>query len=179
MNGSSFPLYRLKRRLVAVDAGFELFGGCRIERRQRHGVLSAYSFSNINPADYTVTVAGKSVQAAVVATELTTADVNVPVDSPVAAPVSGGTLQNSPATVAIDATVDPTTTVDLDSVELWDPDTETWGNEVVVSGEGTWRVTSGGDLKFTPIAGFTGDSSEVTYRFHDAYGTPATVRLRW
>jgi CshA-type fibril repeat protein len=143
------------------------------------GDLSAYSFSNINPADYTVTVAGKSVPAAVVATELTTADVNVPVDSPVAAPVSGGTLQNSPATVAIDATVDPTTTVDLDSVELWDPDTETWGNEVVVSGEGTWRVTSGGDLKFTPIAGFTGDSSEVTYRFHDAYGTPATVRLRW
>jgi hypothetical protein len=27
MNGSFFPLYRLKRRLVAVDAGFELFGG--------------------------------------------------------------------------------------------------------------------------------------------------------
>jgi CshA-type fibril repeat protein len=63
--------------------------------------------------------------------------------------------------------------VDLDSVELWDPDTETWGNEVVVSGEGTWKVTSGGDLKFTPTAGFTGDSSEVTYRFHDGYGTPS------
>jgi CshA-type fibril repeat protein len=136
-------------------------------------LAGAYSFSNINPAEYTVTMAGESVPATVVATEVTTADVSVPVDSPVAAPVSGGTLQNSPASVAIDATVDPTTTVDLESVELWDPEAESWGSEVVVSGEGTWTVTSGGDLKFTPIAGFTGVSSDVTYRFHDGYGTPS------
>ena len=133
----------------------------------------AYSFSNINPAEYTVTLAGESVPTAVVATETTTADVNVPVGSPVAAPVSGGTLQNSPALVAIDATVDPTTAVNLESVELWDPEAESWGSSVVVSGEGTWMVTSGGDLQFTPIAGFTGVSSTVTYRFHDGYGTPS------
>ncbi len=130
-----------------------------------------YMFSNANPADYTVTMAGESSPAAVAATEVTTADFNVPADRPVAGPVSSVTLQNSAATLAIDATVDPTTTVDLSSVQLWDPAEESWGNSVAVTGEGDWIVTSGGDLRFTPEIGFTGDSSAVTYRFRDGYGT--------
>ena len=113
----------------------------------------AYLFSNINPADYTVTMAGESIPAVVVATELTTADVNVPVDSPVAGPVYQWNFAELPCHVRHRRLGGPD---DHGRPELGG--TVGSGRRdlrqlVVVSGEGTWTVTSGGDLKFTPIAG--------------------------
>jgi CshA-type fibril repeat protein len=140
----------------------------------------SYSFSNINPADYTVAVGSLTLDRTVSATETSTANFSVPVDTPTASPVSGATLQNTPASAAVHATADASTNVDLTTVQLYDPDATSWGTSVVIADEGTWTVTSGGDLRFAPLVGFTGTSTAVSYRVSDGYGTPtagATARM--
>lgn len=65
--------------------------------------------------------------------------------------------------------LDPTTLV------LWDPATSTSpGLQLVVPGEGTWTV-EGGDVVFTPVAGFLTDPTPVSYRISDEDGLTATA----
>jgi CshA-type fibril repeat protein len=135
----------------------------------------SYSFANVNPAAYNVRVAGTQRPVTVVAAGSATASVNVPVTSPVAADVSSTTLQNRATTFAVSATTDPTTSVDRSQVKLLDPTTTVYGSSVTVAGEGTWTVTSGGDLVFTPVAAFSGVTTPVTYQVADLYGTTATA----
>ncbi|SFJ73107.1 DUF7507 domain-containing protein, partial [Jannaschia pohangensis] len=69
--------------------------------------------------------------------------------------------------------------LDPDSVRLVDaggaPVTQ-----LVVPGEGTWDALPGGEIRFTPEPGFTGDPTPVTYTVADLNGSrsnPATVTL--
>ncbi|QGQ20606.1 hypothetical protein GC089_17195 [Cellulomonas sp. JZ18] len=65
------------------------------------------------------------------------------------------------------------------SVVLWDAAAgEPAGTELVVEGEGTWRVdTTTGEITFTPQDGFEVDPAPVTYRVSDEDGLTATATV--
>ena len=57
------------------------------------------------------------------------------------------------------------------------------GDDLVVSGEGTWSVNpTTGEITFTPEAGFTGDPTDITYTVDDDEGNtsnPANVNIEF
>ncbi|MBP8838694.1 MAG: DUF11 domain-containing protein, partial [Dermatophilaceae bacterium] len=70
------------------------------------------------------------------------------------------------------APLDPTT------VQLLDPVSGTYGSSVTVVGEGTYTVDPvSGEVTFTPVDGFTGTTTPVTYQVADTNGTTTTATL--
>jgi CshA-type fibril repeat protein len=130
----------------------------------------AYSFPNAVPAGYTVRSVGQDQSVTVNAGASATADFAVAVGAPTASPVHGSTLQNTPAVLGIDATADPAATIDLATVAL--SDGGSWVSSLTVPDEGTWDVV-GGNLRFTPLVGFTGRTTDVTYAVSDSFGSRA------
>ncbi|KJQ52849.1 Ig-like domain-containing protein [Microbacterium sp. SA39] len=63
------------------------------------------------------------------------------------------------------------------SVVFTSPDATDGGKTLVVPGEGTWTVQSGGTARFAPVPGFSGPATPVTYRVSDENGTPATAEI--
>ncbi|WP_371357609.1 Ig-like domain-containing protein, partial [Hydrocoleum sp. CS-953] len=63
-----------------------------------------------------------------------------------------------------DSTIDPST-VDLD------PDTEGRQTTRTVDGEGTYTVDEEGNITFTPVAGFVGTTTPISYTVEDNEGT--------
>jgi len=57
------------------------------------------------------------------------------------------------------------------------------GDSLTVPGEGTWSVdTSTGKITFSPLPGFTGNPSPITYTLKDKYGAesnPATITITY
>jgi len=53
----------------------------------------------------------------------------------------------------------------------------TWATSLTVPGEGSYLVNTGGDVTFTPVAGFHGTATPVAYRVADSNGTTATSTL--
>jgi len=47
------------------------------------------------------------------------------------------------------------------------------GTELLVDGQGTWKVNPSGTITFTPLADFAGTTSAITYQVTDANGTAA------
>jgi CshA-type fibril repeat protein len=135
----------------------------------------AYSFLNVNPAAYTVALGEQALSRTVTAVANQTADFTVPVENPTAQAVSSSTLQNTPVTLAVNATADPATSIDPTSTMIRDPESETWGTTLTVAGQGTWVVTLNGSLRFTPLAAFIGLATPVVYQVSDGYGTTATA----
>jgi uncharacterized repeat protein (TIGR01451 family) len=70
-------------------------------------------------------------------------------------------------------------TVPLDpgTVLLVDPATGELATSVVVPGEGTWTVNADGTVTFTPVKGFSGETTPVTYQVSDVNGTPTTAEV--
>ena len=71
--------------------------------------------------------------------------------------------------------------LELTSVQLIDPATNTPTKTVIVPGEGAWSVDiTTGEITFTPDAGFTNDPTPITYTVDDNDGntsTPATITV--
>jgi CshA-type fibril repeat protein len=132
-----------------------------------------YSFDNVHPGAYRVAVGDAGQSVAVTAGATAAADVAVPVAAPTARPVTSTTIRDTATTFETDVTADPVTTVEPESVELYDSPAEMWRKTVTVEGEGTWEVTDSGALRFTPLAGFTGDTTAIRYRAADGFGTHA------
>ena len=130
-----------------------------------------YTFANVVPATYTVRAVQQDAAVTITTGGTAVADVTVTVPAPTARPVQGSTLQNSPATLAIDASADPATSIDRTTVALRDGGT--WADSLSVPGQGRWEVVAG-DLRFTPDVGFTGASDQVTYGVQDGFGVRAT-----
>ena len=130
-----------------------------------------YSFANAVPAGYTVRAVSTDGPATITAGGSATADLVVPVAAPDANPVHADTLQNSAATFSIDASADPAATIDLSTLVL--SDGGGWVTTLPVTDEGTWEVVTG-TLRFTPLIGFTGRTSDVTYRITDDYDSTAS-----
>jgi len=130
-----------------------------------------YAFANVVPATYTVRALQQDAPVTITAGGTAVADLTVTVPAPTARPVHGSTLQNSPATLAIDATADPVTSIDRTTVELRDGGA--WADSLDVPGQGRWEVVAG-DLRFTPDVGFTGASDQVTYSVQDGFGVRAS-----
>ena len=126
-----------------------------------------YAFANAVPSGYIVRVVSTDGTATIMAGGTDTVDIVVPVAAPDANPVHADTLQNSAATFSIDASADPAATLDLTTLVLSDGGGG-WVTTLPVTGEGTWEVVSG-TLRFTPLIGFTGRTSDVTYRVTDDY----------
>ena len=126
-----------------------------------------YAFANAVPSGYIVRVVSTDGTATITAGGTDTVDIVVPVGAPDANPVHADTLQNSAATFSIDASADPAATLDLTTLVLSDGGGG-WVTTLPVTGEGTWEVVSG-TLRFTPLIGFTGRTSDVTYRVTDDY----------
>ncbi|TKT91024.1 Ig-like domain-containing protein, partial [Dyadobacter frigoris] len=92
--------------------------------------------------------------------------------TPAGTPVTVTTLSNdTPGSAAIDPT----------SVKLTDPVSGLPVSSVMVPGQGTYTVNPAtGDVTFTPVAGFTGPSTPVSYTVKDINGVtsnPATISI--
>ncbi len=85
-------------------------------------------------------------------------------------------VAGQPVTIDVtanDSNVDPTT------VQLIDPATGNPSTSVSVSGEGTWTVDPNtGAVTFTPVAGFTGTPTPMTYQVTDNNGNTLTASCR-
>ncbi len=70
------------------------------------------------------------------------------------------------------APLDPT------KVTLKNPIDGTFGTAVTVAGEGQYSVSTTGVVTFIPLAGFTGATTEITYRVFDKAGKSSTTILK-
>lgn len=93
-------------------------------------------------------------------------------DQPLALPVTVATLANDS---------DPENNLDSTTVMLIDSETALPMTELMIPGEGVWRVDLvNGDITFTPESGFVSDPAPVTYTVKDTTGlesNPATVTV--
>jgi len=75
------------------------------------------------------------------------------------------------STVSVNVLGNDSGTIVPNSVTLYDPTTSAAiTSPLVVSGEGTWTVSTGGIITFAPEVGFTGNPAPVTYQVTDANG---------
>ncbi len=126
-----------------------------------------YAVAHLTPAAYTVRVGDEQQAVSPTAGGTARADFDITVGAPTARPVQVTTAYGTPGSVPIDASADPATIIDEATLRL--KDGSSWVTTLTVAGEGTWEVVSG-RLRFTPIGGFTGASSQVTYRVFDGVG---------
>ncbi|WP_202220468.1 Ig-like domain-containing protein, partial [Okeania sp. KiyG1] len=93
--------------------------------------------------------------------------VNLP---PVATDNSSTTVAGQPVTFNItDDDSDPETTIDLTTVDL-DPSTPEQETTFTQPGEGTYTLDDEGNLTFTPVEGFTGQTTPISYTVQDSTG---------
>ncbi|MBQ0724700.1 MAG: retention module-containing protein, partial [Cycloclasticus sp.] len=72
----------------------------------------------------------------------------------------------------LDGTIDPT------SVQILDPDTNTYVATLTVAGEGEWTVDAvTGAITFTPEANYNGSVTDITYQVADDDGATDTATL--
>lgn len=136
-----------------------------------------YRVRRLAPGTYHVRALGLDSTAVVVAGDDVDADLSVAVDEPVAHDVQITTMRTAAASAPVHVDVDAATTLDLETVQLFDPDDETWKTTVVVADEGTWTVTDTGSLRFTPLDSFVGTSTSISYRVSDGFGVGATAQV--
>ncbi|TDU91938.1 CshA-type fibril repeat protein [Kribbella voronezhensis] len=72
---------------------------------------------------------------------------------------------------------DPSSPLVPSSVVLRDPADGTEKTSVTIAGEGDYLARPDGTVGYTPVKGFTGTTSSLTYRISDANGTSDTARL--
>lgn len=120
----------------------------------------AYRFTDSlgNPAASTITVSVTAVAPTAVNDATTT-----PHATPVTVDVVGNDIPGPGGSIV------PTSTV------LTDP-AATDGGRTLVTPEGTWRVTPGGEVEFTPADGFSGTAT-TPYRVTDANGQQSTATV--
>jgi len=113
---------------------------------------------------------------------------------------TGTIIDDDPAQIeanddSVDATVGDTVTIDVlandtsdvafdkSTLKIIDPETNATVTELVVEGEGTWKVDPNtGEITFTPEAGFVGDPTPISYQVSDIDGNvsnPATVTINY
>ncbi|NEP94018.1 MAG: tandem-95 repeat protein, partial [Okeania sp. SIO2G4] len=93
--------------------------------------------------------------------------VNLP---PVATDNSSTTVAGQPVTFNItDDDSDPETTIDTTTVDL-NPNTPEQDTTFTQPGEGTYTVDNEGNLTFTPVEGFTGQTTPISYTVQDSSG---------
>ncbi|WP_232828456.1 Ig-like domain-containing protein [Kribbella monticola] len=78
---------------------------------------------------------------------------------------------------ANDKAGDPSAPLVASSVVLRDPADGKEKTSVTIPGEGDYLVRPDGTVGYTPVKGFTGTTSSLTYRISDANGTSDTARL--
>jgi outer membrane protein OmpA-like peptidoglycan-associated protein len=135
----------------------------------------SYAVRNLAAAGYTVQVGDASQAVSPTAGGTARADFDIAVQTPTARPVQVVTPFDTAATASIDATADPATAIDASTLQLQDG--SGWVATLVMAGEGSWDVVSG-RLRFTPVPGFVGRSTDVTYRVSDGFGAVATSTAR-
>lgn len=65
-------------------------------------------------------------------------------------------------------------TIDKSTVEFVDPDGQPAGKELKIDGQGTWTVDNNGTFTFTPVDGFYGTPTPVTYTAKNTNGVQST-----
>ena len=105
-----------------------------------------------------------------------------PQDKPTAVADTGTGATGQPVTVNVLANdTDAQNDIDPTTVKLIDPATNTPATSVTVANQGTWSVDAvTGAVTFTPVSGFTGDPTPVSYTVTDKTGLvsdPATITL--
>lgn len=100
---------------------------------------------------------------------------------PVAVPDVVTTPSGIPVTITTTTNDTPgSSPIDPTSVKLIDPNTGTPVTSVTIPGEGTYTVNPDGTITFTPLVGFNGPSSTVSYTVTDVDGhtsNPATITV--
>ncbi len=76
-----------------------------------------------------------------------------------------------------DAAGDPSAPLDPASLVFTSAAATDGGRTLVVAGEGTWTAAADATVTFTPVAGFSGPATPVTYRVGDANGSTASASL--
>ncbi|MFC0628957.1 Ig-like domain-containing protein [Kribbella deserti] len=89
-----------------------------------------------------------------------------PFDTPVTVPVLGNDKPGADTAPLVPG-----------SVKLKDPADGEYKATVTVPGEGTYTVDPNGSVTFTPVNGFEGVTTPLTYQVEDGNGTPATALL--
>jgi CshA-type fibril repeat protein len=130
-----------------------------------------YSFPSLYPSGYTVTY--NTTDEAVTLTDggSETRNFSIPVNNPSAENVSGTTPQNVAVIVPIDATADPLTAIDPNTLEIRLPG-GSWDTTVTVPGEGVWFVDADA-LRFVPDVAFHGAATAIEYQVQDGYANYA------
>ena len=99
----------------------------------------------------------------------------LPIESPMAAIDEANGTIGQPSTVDILANDNGGTfAIDPSSVKIVAPD-GSLVTELVVAGEGVWKVNPDGTITFTPNADFSGDPTPIKYRVDDIQGNPVTT----
>ena len=98
---------------------------------------------------------------------------------PSALPEVESTMAGQPVTLRPLVNDSPSSGAMLDpsSVRIRDPRTLRYSDEVIVPGQGTFRVTPNGSVTFTPQPGFVGTTPAITYRVTDSLGRTATSTI--
>ena len=92
-----------------------------------------------------------------------------------------GTTGNPVTVNVLGNDTDKQNDIDPASVKLIDPVSGQEVGSVTVAGQGTWTANTDGTVTFTPVAGFTGDPTPVSYTASDKTGlkadVPATITI--
>ncbi|MBE9461415.1 Ig-like domain-containing protein [Dyadobacter subterraneus] len=105
------------------------------------------------------------------ANDVASVGLNVDAKPPVTTPDAVTTPAGSPVTASILTNDTPgSASIDPSSVKLLDPATNTPVSSVTVPGQGTYTVNPAGTVTFTPVAGFTGPATPVSYTVADVNG---------
>ncbi|QNG38584.1 tandem-95 repeat protein [Geodermatophilaceae bacterium NBWT11] len=101
--------------------------------------------------------------------------------TPAATDDAGSAPSGDPVVVtplANDTTGDPGVTFVASSLQLVDPATAAATDSVTVAGQGTWTVdTATGGVTFTPVPGFEGPATPLTYRATTTAGDVVSARI--
>ncbi|MGD9958025.1 Ig-like domain-containing protein [Nocardioides sp.] len=139
------------------------------------------SFNPLATFTGTTTPVGYAVTDSFANTAAATLTVTVTAITPVAADDSATTPYRTPVDVDVldnDAAGAPSAPLDPASVVFTSGAATDQGHTLVIAGEGTWTIAADGTVTFTPVAGFSGATTPVSYRVADDNGTTATATVR-
>jgi CshA-type fibril repeat protein len=107
---------------------------------------------------------------------LTTAQVKLIVDNfpPIANNNIGTYIVNTPKTIDVVSNDLGGDTPVASTVKIYNPNTDTLVDSLVVPGEGSWKVNPSGSITFTPLSNYNGTQpASIQYIVRDAQGTPS------
>lgn len=113
-------------------------------------------------------------------TATSTIGITVTPIKPTAVDDASTTPFETPVTVSVltnDKPGDPSAPLVPGSVKLKDPADGEYKATVTIPGEGTYTANPEGTITFTPVNGFEGVTTPLTYEVEDGNGTPATALL--